>query len=139
MKNHEITNAIMQERFGKDSLIALATAVDNIPSVRTVDAVYIDGAFYVVTYSLSGKMQQIDKNPVVAVSGEWFTAQGTGENLGWFGLEENRPVAEKMRRIFSAWIDNGHNNFEDRNTVILRIRLQSGVLMSHGQRFDLEF
>ena len=55
MKNNEITNAIIQERFGKDSLIALATVDGDIPAVRTVNTVYIDGAFYVVTYALSGK------------------------------------------------------------------------------------
>lgn len=65
MKHNEITEAILTERFGKDSLIALATVENGIPSVRTVDAVYIDGAFYVVTYALSGKMQQISKNPMV--------------------------------------------------------------------------
>ena len=63
MKNNEITNAIIQERFGKDSLIALATVDGDIPAVRTVNTVYIDGAFYVVTYALSGKMKQIAKNP----------------------------------------------------------------------------
>ena len=67
------TEEILKQRFGKDSLIALATVEDGIPYVRTVDAVYIDNAFYVVTYSLSGKMQQIAKNPTVAISGEWFT------------------------------------------------------------------
>lgn len=30
--------AILLERFGKDSIIALATAVDNVPYVRSVDA-----------------------------------------------------------------------------------------------------
>ena len=57
MKHNEITEAILTERFGKDSMIALATVENGIPSVRTVDAVDIDGAFYVVTYALSGKMQ----------------------------------------------------------------------------------
>lgn len=82
MKNNEITNAIIQERFGKDSLIALATVDGDIPAVRTVNTVYIDGAFYVVTYALSGKMKQIAKNPTVAICGDWFTAHGVGENLG---------------------------------------------------------
>ena len=61
------------KRFGKDSIIALATVVDNIPYVRNVDAYYEDEAFYVLTHGLSSKMKQ----------------------------------------IFSAWIDNGHNNSDD--------------------------
>ena len=131
--------AILIERFGKDSIIALATAVDNIPYVRNVDAFYENGAFYVLTYGLSGKMQQIEHNPVVALSGEWFTAQGKGINLGYFGKPENTHIAEKMKDVFSSWIDNGHNNFDDENTCILCIQLTTGVLFSNGMRHDIDF
>lgn len=130
---------LLLERFGGDSILALATAVDNVPYVRTVDAYYEDGAFYVLTHALSGKMQQIRQNPTVALSGEWFTARGSAENLGWFCKPENAPVAEKMRRVFAAWIDNDHNNFGDENTCILRIRLTGGVLFSNGTRYEIDF
>ena len=133
------TEAILTERFGKDSIISLATANDNLPYVRNVDAFYADGAFYVLTYGLSGKMQQIAQNPAVALSGEWFTAQGTGINLGYFGKEENSYIAGKMMQVFSAWIDNGHNNFDDINTCILCIQLTRGVLFSNGTRYEIDF
>ena len=133
------TDAILLERFGKDSIIALATAVDNTPSVRSVDAFYENGAFYVLSHGLSNKMQQIERNPIVALSGEWFTAQGNGVNLGYFGKAENGPIAEKMRDVFSAWIDNGHNNFDDINTCILRIELTNGILFSNGTRYEIDF
>ena len=132
-------NAILLERFGGDSIIALATSVDNIPYVRSVDAYYEDGAFYVLTHGLSGKMQQLRRNPTAALSGDWFTARGRAEDLGWFGRAENAPIADKMRRVFAAWIDNGHNDFADRNTCILCIRLTSGVLFSNGCRFEIDF
>ena len=106
-------DAILLERFGKDSIIALATAIDNVPYVRNVDAFYENGAFYVLTHGLSGKMKQIEENPAVALSGEWFTAQGKGVQLGYFGKADNARIAEKMRDVFSAWIDNGHNDFDD--------------------------
>lgn len=133
------TNAVLLERFGKDSIIALATAIDNKPFVRQVDAFYENGAFYVLTHALSGKMKQIGQNPTVAISGEWFTAQGIGENLGYFGKSENSRIASKMRDIFSSWIDNGHNNFDDINTCILRIRLTEGILFSNGARYEIDF
>ena len=139
MKNNEITNAIIQERFGKDSLIALATVDGDIPAVRTVNTVYIDGAFYVVTYALSGKMKQIAKNPTVAICGDWFTAHGVGENLGHVLLEKNQNIMEKLRTAFSAWYNNGHTNEADPNTCLLKIRLTDGVLFSHGTRYDIEF
>lgn len=139
MKNNERINAIMMERFGKDSLIALAMVDNGIPSVRTVDAVYIDGAFYVVTYLLSAKMRQIAKDPTVAVCGEWFTAHGIGENLGYVLREENRAVMEILRIAFAAWYDNGHVSETDINTCLLKIRLTDGVLFSNGTRYEITF
>ena len=130
---------IMVERFGKDSIIALATAEDNMPYVRGVNAFYENRAFYVLTYALSNKMKHIEKNPTVAISGEWFTAHGKGYNLGYFGSDENKEIAQKIREIFSEWIDNGHYNFADVNTCILRIDLTDGVLFSHGTRYDIDF
>lgn len=131
------TEALLVERFGHDSLISLATCVDAMPYVRVVDAYYEAGAFYVLTYALSGKMQQMQQNPVVAIAGEWFTGHGTPCNMGWFCKPENVSIAEKMRTVFAAWIDNGHNNFEDENTVILRIDLTDGLLLSHGTRHEI--
>jgi len=132
-------DAILLERFGKDSIIALATAVDNIPYVRSVDAFYENGVFYVLTHGLSSKMQQIEQNPAVALSGEWFTAQGKGLNLGYFGKADNLHIANKMKQMFSAWIDNGHNNFDDTNTCILCIKLTNGILFSNGTRYEIDF
>lgn len=139
MKHNETTNLILTDRFGKDSLIALATVEDGIPHVRTVDAVYIDGSFYVVTYALSGKMQQIAKTPAVAISGEWFTAHGIGENLGHVLLKENKAVMEILRAAFAAWFDNDHVSEADPNTCLLKIKLTDGVLFSNGERYDIEF
>nr|MBQ8243792.1 pyridoxamine 5'-phosphate oxidase family protein [Oscillospiraceae bacterium] len=139
MKQNTQTDLILTERFGKDSLIALATVEDGVPYVRTVDSVYIDGAFYVVTYSLSGKMQQIAKNPTVAISGEWFTAHGVGENLGHVLLPENKGIMDILRAAFAAWYDNGHTNEADPNTCLLKINLTDGVLFSDGTRYEIDF
>lgn len=130
---------IMIERFGKDSIISLATTVDNKPYVRNVNSFYDNGSFYILTYGLSNKMKQIQKNPIVAIAGDWFTANGKGINLGYFGKKENAEVADKMKAAFSEWINNGHNNFEDENTCILQIELTDGVLYSHGTRYDINF
>lgn len=132
----EEAEAIMKERFEKDTVIALATAEDGIPYVRNVNAYYEDGAFYIITYSLSNKMKQLEKNPVAAIAGEWFAAHGKGVNMGWFGKKENREVAGKLSDAFHEWIDNGHNDFDDENTIILCIELTDGVLFSHGTRYE---
>ena len=100
--------AILQERFGKDSVVALATVENGRPQVRYVNACYENGAFYVITHGLSNKMRQLRENPEAALAGEWFTAHGRGEDLGYFGRPENAEIAGKLRAAFAAWIDNGH-------------------------------
>ena len=130
---------IMTERFGHDCLIALATLDGTRPAVRTVNSYYEDGSFYTITYALSGKMRQIAQNSDVSICGDWFTARGIGENLGHILLPQNEKIAAKLRTAFASWYDNGHTNEADPNTVILRIRLIQGVLMSHGTRYDIDF
>jgi general stress protein 26 len=127
---------IMTERFGKDTVIALGTVEDGVPYVRYVNAYYEDGAFYMITYALSHKVRQIRQGSAVAIAGEWFTAHGKGIDLGYFGKKENQAIAEKLKKAFAAWIDNGHTDFEDENTIILRVELTDGVLLSHGTRYD---
>ena len=132
----EQAEIIMTERFGKDTVIALATAENNIPYVRNVNAYYENGVFYIITYALSNKMKQIKENPNVAITGEWFTAHGEGINLGFFGKSDNAKVAGKLRTAFAEWIDNGHNDFSDENTIILCVKLTDAVLLSHGTRYE---
>ncbi len=129
--------AILTERFGKDAVIALATAENGVPYVRNVDAYYENGAFYIITYALSNKMKQLKNDPVCAIAGEWFTGHGKAVNLGWFGKKENREIAGKLKNVFAEWIDNGHNDFSDENTVILCIELTDGLLLSNGNGYEL--
>lgn len=132
----EDAEKIMTERFGKDTVIALATVENEMPFVRYVNAYYEDGAFYMITYALSNKMSHIKNNPTVAIAGEWFTAHGKGINLGYIGKTENVQIAEKLKKVFSAWINNGHNDLEDENTIILCVELTDGLLLSHGTRYE---
>lgn len=71
MSMYEEGIKLIEETFGngKDNAISLATIarepnVDGKPRpvVRSVDAYYEDGTFYVVTYKKSNKMLQIEQN-----------------------------------------------------------------------------
>lgn len=136
IKRNQEMEQIMTERFGKDTILSLATVENGVPYVRNVDAYYEDGAFYIITHALSNKMRRIAENPTVAVAGEWFTAHGKAVNLGYFGKAENRAAADKLKKAFAAWIDNGHNNCEDENTIILCVELTDGLLLSQGTRYE---
>lgn len=131
--------SIVTERFGHDTLLSLATLGGDRPDVRIVDSYYENGSFYTITYALSNKIKQIEKNPVVAVCGEWFTAHGIGENLGYIRAEKNTQMAEKLRNVFSSWYSNGDTDESDPNTIILRIKLTDAVLLSHGTRYDIDY
>lgn len=135
-KINQEAEQIMIERFGIDTIIALATQKNEMPYVRYVNAYYENGAFYIITYALSNKMEHIKNNPTVAIAGEWFTAHGKGINLGYFGKKENCSIAEKLKNVFAEWIDNGHNNFDDENTIILCVELIDGLLYSHGTKYE---
>lgn len=133
------TKELMEERFQKDSILALATMDGTTPWVRNVDGYYEDGAFYTITYALSNKIKQIELNPTVAICGEWFTAHGVGENLGHILRKENEELAAKLRKAFALWYDNGHTNEADPNTCILCIHLTDGILFSQGTRYHIDF
>ena len=127
---------VMIDRFGKDTVIALETTKNEMPHVRYVNAYYENGAFYIITHALSNKMKHIKDNPVVAVAGVWFTAHGKGVNLGYFGKKENCEIADKLKKVFAEWIDNGHTDFNDENTIILQVELTDGLLLSRGTRYE---
>lgn len=128
----------MDLRFGCDSLIALATVADGVPSVRAVNAYYESGCFYVITYALSNKMKQIADNPTVGICGDWFTGHGIAKSLGHVLAPANADIMDKLRVMFDEWYDNGHVDETDPNTILLRIRLTDGVLMNHGERHEIQ-
>ncbi len=130
---------VMNQRFGHDRLISIATSDQNIPYVRAVDSVYRDGCFYVITHAQSSKIKQIEKNPVVAVCGEWFTGHGTAENLGHVLKEENQSIYFMLKQAFESWINNGHIDETDKDTVLLCVRMKTGILYAEGVRYDIEF
>ena len=139
MTDLERALAIMDERFGRDRMISLATSVNDLPSVRDVNGYYRDGSFYIITHALSGKLQQIAQNPRVAISGEWFSAHGLAENLGHVLKEENRELILTLRQVFSSWYHNGHVDETDPNTCILRVRLTDAVLFKDGTRYAIDY
>ena len=142
---------LIEEKFGngKDNVISLATiareasAEGNIrPVVRTVDAYYEDGVFYVVTHGKSNKMQQIAQNPEVSIAGclEMFTANGLAENLGWVLDPKNAEIRTKLRSAFADWYDMA-NNEQDENCCILAIHLTRGTLnINHWEKlYHIDF
>ena len=139
MNQYDEAIKILAGRFSGDHLISVATVEGTRPYVRTVNAYYEEGAFYIVTYTLSNKMKQIENMPEVAVCGEWFTAHGIGEKLGYVRNECNDEIMARIRNALSEWYGNGQVDENDGHTSLLRIRLTDGVLFHEGTRYVLEF
>lgn len=57
--------------------------------------------------------------------------------LAWVISEKkNCVIAEKLKKVFAEWIDNGHTDFNDENTIILRVELTDGLLLLYGTRYE---
>ena len=140
MSKYENAMDIMAERFGKDSLIAVATTDGERLYNRIVDAYYEDGAFYISTNALSSKVKQAEANPEVAVCAvDWFSGHGSGRNLGWVLAPQNAAIRAKLREAF-VWYD-AVNNEQDQHCCILEIRLTDGMLIKdhHAVRYQIDF
>lgn len=138
MNAYEKGMAILEEKFGggKDNVISLATIAAELsasgkprPVVRDIDAYYVDGTFYAVTWGQSSKMKQIAQNNEVAIAVcfGWFTASGIGENLGWALDPKNAELRTKLREVFAEWYDMA-NNENNENCCYLAIRLTDGLI-----------
>jgi len=151
MSMYEEGLKLLEEKFGngKDNLISLATIAREPnadekprPVVRTVDACYEDGVFYVSTNGKSNKMLQIAQNAAVSIATcpEMFTAIGIGENLGWVLDPKNAELRIKLRKVFAEWYDMA-NNEKDENCCILAIRLTKGTLnINHWEKlYHMDF
>ncbi len=151
MSNYEEGFALLDEKFGsgRDNVLSLATIAREPnadgsprPVVRGVNAVYMDGVFYVTTYAKSNKMQQIAINPEVSVASctEMFTASGRAENLGWVLDPKNAGLRDTLRTAFASWYDSA-NNENDENCCILAIRLTRGTLnINHWEKlYHMDF
>jgi len=142
---------LLEETFGKgkDNIISLGTIARESnsdgkprPVVRSVDAYYEEGVFYLVTHGKSNKALQISENQEVSVSGcmEMFTANGIGENLGWVLKPQNSEIRSKLRTCFANWYDVA-NNEKDENCCIIAIHLTRGTLnINHWEKlYHLDF
>jgi len=143
MSKYENAVKLMEERCGNDKEVFIALATISLtqnafgnpcPAVRMVCAYYEDGVFYVSTDARKNKMLQIEKNNSVAVCGlDWFTFQGTAENLGWVKDEKNAHIRAKFKKIFDWFDDVGDE--DNPNSIVLRITLTEGIIIDEELKY----
>ena len=143
MSKYENAMKLLEERCGdgKEVLMALATIVatpdsgsQTRPAARMVCAYYEDGAFYVSTDASSGKMQQIEKNPAVAIAGlDWFSFQAMAENLGWVKDEKNAAIRSKFKSVFD-WFDEVGDE-DNPSSIILKVTPTEGTITDNEKKY----
>lgn len=138
MNDFEKSLTVMKDLFGRDYPIALATSKDNVPSLRVVDIYYEDGAFYVVTYRNSQKVQEILTNPSVALCNEFYRFTGKAYDIGHPLEDKNKALREKLMVVFEPWYF-AHNNEGDENMCYVRIDLETGFFHKDKVGYRVDF
>jgi general stress protein 26 len=138
MSTYEEAMQVMSELFAKDYQFAMATVKGDTPSVRFVDTFYDEGAFYLVTYSSSQKVQELNENSQVALCNNLYRFDGEAYNLGHPLLPANREIREKLIEVFEPWYFI-HNNENDENMCYIRIELNKGFFCKGGVGYKLSF
>jgi hypothetical protein len=130
--------AVINELYGKDMPMTLATVNGDKPNVRVIDAYYKENAFYITSYALSNKMKEISKNPNVALGHNLFVAHGVGINLGHPLDEPNASLREELMRVFFAFYDR-HVDENDKHTCILKVVLNDALVFAHDYKYIIDF
>ena len=130
---------ILHERFKSGKLVALATCHDDMPSVRAVNAYYENECFYIMTDASSGKMRELELNPKVALCGELFNGHGVAENIGHVLKKEHTELMKTLRVALAEWYSYGNVNEKDPNTVILKVKMTDGMVVSEGLKYNFFF
>lgn len=138
MAEYEKSLQVLDELFGRDYQFALATARENVPSVRIIDTYYSDGAFYVVTYGKSAKVIDIEQNEKISMCNNLYRFFGEAQNLGHPLKKENLEIREKLIKVFEPWYFL-HNNENDENMCYVKITPERGFFYKDGIGYQVNF
>ncbi|MEA5040224.1 MAG: pyridoxamine 5'-phosphate oxidase family protein [Clostridiaceae bacterium] len=138
MKTYQECLRTMEELFAHDCQFALATSRENIPSVRCVDMLYDDGAFFVVTYAASQKIREISDNPNVSFCRDMYRFSGKAQNIGHPLRPENAAIREKLTEAFKTWYFR-HNDEGDADMCYVKIILANGFFHKDGTGWAVDF
>lgn len=104
---------ILKERYQQDTILLVATATDNVPSVRCVDSFYYNDSFWIVTDTRANYVKEIIGNKHVMVS-------DAGHNRFWCKAEVvGHPLEEKNKAIREVYLEVFHNWYKEVNNEAL--------------------
>lgn len=130
---------MMKDRYSQDTILLIATAKDNVPSVRCVDSFYYDGSFWIVTDLNANyvKEMQSNKNVMISDAGHnrfWCHAEVVGHPLD----KKNLSIREVYMDVFHHWYKEVNNeNLE--TTCYIKVTPYKGYMHKDkvGYQFDI--
>jgi|LGOV01.1.fsa_nt_gb uncharacterized pyridoxamine 5'-phosphate oxidase family protein len=125
-------------QFGKDRNMALATSLEDVPSVRIIDTYYLDSSFYIATHESSEKVQQIMKNKYVSLCTNLHEFQGEAINIGHPLDEENKEIREVLIEAFSNWYF-AHNDESDPKMCLIQVKLNTAFTYFNKIGYNVDF
>ncbi len=129
---------VMNENFGHDVVMSLATMSDGNINVREVDCFYCDGKIYIMTHKNSKKIKDIAKCPKVALCRHVSTLYGTAKEIGHPLDEINTELRKVLKKEFSLFYkDNVMEH--DPDTCIMEITLTKVETYTRYHRYMIDF
>jgi hypothetical protein len=139
MESFDKAMQVMQVLLGKDCQFALATAKDNIPSLRYVDTYWDGVCFWIVTYGKSRKAQEIARNPNATLCNiKLFSFAGKAYHAGHPLAPANLAIREKLIEEFKPWYFL-HNNEADEAMCYVRLQPETGFIYADGTGYQIDF
>lgn len=130
---------ILKERYANDSILVIATAKDNIPSVRCVDTFYYDDSFWIVSNLNANYVKEIQGNKHVMISDAghnrfWCNAKVIGHPLE----EKNLSIREVYMSVFHHWYKEVNDESLD-STCFIKVTPYKGYVHKDkiGYKFDM--
>lgn len=141
MKNESIKESgiieILKERYSEDTVLIIATAKDNVPSVRCVDTFYYEGSFWIVTDTRANYVQEIQSNGNTMISDAahnrfWCKADVVGHPLE----EKNLEIRDVYKKVFHNWYEEVNNEQLD-TTCFIKVTPYKGYI--HKDKLGYSF
>ncbi|MCD4826922.1 MAG: hypothetical protein K8Q99_04010 [Acholeplasmataceae bacterium] len=128
---------ILEERYFKDTILLIATAANNVPSVRSVDSFYYDGSFWIVTDRRCNYVKEIQENKNVMISDGghnrfWCNAEITGHPLD----NTNQSIRVIYQEVFKSWYKEV-NNEELKSVCYIQVKPYKGYI--HKDKIGYKF
>ncbi len=101
---------IFKEKYSEDTILLIATARDNVPSMRSVDSFYYGDSFWIVTDLRNNYVEEIQSNENVMVSDGghnrfWCKASVVGHPLE----SNNLAIRDIFLKVFHHWYKEVNN------------------------------